>query len=254
MLEAPTHPRHLLVVVAMHEEEAAVLEALHGRPSTVSRIDHFGFEARTFSGETTISLLRCGIGAVNAALGVAFFVDRATSLPPIDGIVLLGVGGAVRTDLAIGDLVVSKQILQHDYFFSLDFGNPRVRPGGLVFTKKDLESHSPYFLAAPDLLPLSRLKAEGSSFKLGTILSGNEFVGTSARKQAIAELDPESLLVEMEAAGIAQVAEKLGIPFVVAKTVADRLFPDGTIESDFRACLEGAAKNAAQIARALVSG
>ncbi len=240
--------RDILVVVAMDEEEAAVLAELHDRPSTESTFGRFGLKARIFSGAPTISVLKTGIGAVNAALGVALFAESH----PLDAVVLLGVGGAIRTDLAIGDLVVSKLVLQHDYLFSLDFGTPRVRPGGLVFTKKDAESHSPYFTACPDILSLSQMGSEGSAFRLGTILSGNEFVGTSARKQAVAELDAEALLVEMEAAGVAQVAEKLGVPFVVAKTVADRLFPDGSIESDFRTCLEAASRNAARVARALI--
>jgi adenosylhomocysteine nucleosidase len=83
------------------------------------------------------------------------------------------------------------------------------------------------------------------------VLSGNEFVGTLDRKRAIAALHGEALLVDMEAAGVAQIAHRIGLPFVVAKTVSDRLQPDGTIESDFRRCLEAAARNAASVLRKL---
>ena len=52
----------------------------------------------------------------------------------------------------------------------------------------------------------------------------------------------------MEACAIAQVATKYSIPFIIAKTVSDKLNPDGSIESDFQKFLKLASRNAAMIA------
>jgi hypothetical protein len=47
---------------------------------------------------------------------------------------------------------------------------------------------------------------------------------------------------------VALVAERYGVRFGVAKTVADRLAPDGSIDSDFVRCLHSASAHAAQVA------
>jgi len=53
----------------------------------------------------------------------------------------------------------------------------------------------------------------------------------------------------MEGAGVALAADRYGVPFAAAKTVADRLAPDGsTIESDFSLTLRASAAHAAEVA------
>ena len=93
-----------------------------------------------------------------------------------------------------------------------------MQPGHIVFSPEDARSHSALFPADLELLDLACESLRSVGVHVGTILSGNEFVGTVERKREIAELHDESLLVDMEAAGVAQMAKKLGIPFLVAKT------------------------------------
>ena len=57
----------------------------------------------------------------------------------------------------------------------------------------------------------------------------------------------DALAVEMEAAGVALVAEQLKIPFVALKTIADRLNPDNSIFNDFNQFLASASQNAGQV-------
>jgi 5'-methylthioadenosine/S-adenosylhomocysteine nucleosidase len=238
----------LLVIAAMEEEERALAKELGSRPHGESALElshKLGIQARTYRhGGREVHLVRSGMGPVNAALAVAMATERLA----VDAVLLLGVGGALVPGLSIGDLVVSRRVLQHDYFASLDFGHARMRAGEIVFNQEQAEAH----LATIDAD--SRLvEALAGTARVGTVLSGNEFVGTVERKRAIAVLHEEALLVEMEAAGVAQACLRLGLPFVVAKTVADRLQPDGSIESDFRRCLEAASANAATSLRSLLS-
>ncbi|MGK5085665.1 hypothetical protein WDW37_20445, partial [Bdellovibrionota bacterium FG-1] len=142
--------KNVLVLAAMLEEEQALLGELgssHWSHSIVS--PSLGIELRThISPHRTVHICRSGMGPVNAALSLAMVADRH----PIDAVLLLGVGGAVSPELAIGDLVVSKQVLQHDSFFSLDFGYPRVLPGHLIFTSAEAQAHVALVDADPQLV------------------------------------------------------------------------------------------------------
>lgn len=204
-------------------------------------------------GERSIAVVKTGVGSVNAALALLLAYERV----PVDSVMLLGVGGALKPGLGVGDFVISTRVLQHDYFYSFDHGDERIRPGSLILSSQEAIGHVAPIDADPQLIgwmKMAEAKRAGVKEKLltGAILSGNEFVGRLDRKQAVAALLPDSLLVDMEAAGVAQLAHRLGIPFVVGKTVADRLNPDGSIESDFRACLDAACSHAAAVLHSLL--
>jgi 5'-methylthioadenosine/S-adenosylhomocysteine nucleosidase len=238
-----------LILAAMPEEESALLQEWGGPESFVkttlnARLGVGYLEPRETANGHRFLIARTGVGPVNAAVAAALICEAR---PEIDALVLLGVGGALDPELRIGELVIASSVLQHDSFSSLDFGHPRMRAGSFILNAEDASSHLAALPADEGLRAL--LAGAFPQARQGGVLSGNEFVGTVARKREIATLHAEALLVEMEAAGIAQVASKLGIPFAVAKTVADRLTPDGSIESDYRTCLHAAAENAARVLR-----
>lgn len=235
--------KSVLILAAMKEEEQALLSELKRFHPVRGVWDaKLGIEATLIETQNfTIRIAQSGIGPVNAALALYSFAQKE----PLSAVYLLGVGGALVPGLRIGDLVIATHVVQHDSFCSLDRGDLRMRSGDLVLTQWQ---NSDLRIACDPLLAetLRPVKIDGR-IQEGVLLSGNEFVGTPERKKHIAQLDREALLVDMEGCGIALTAHKLGIPFIVAKTVADRLHPDGTIENDFVSCLKSAAKNAAQL-------
>ena len=242
----------LLVLAAMKEELDAVSAVLNEHPvqaARVGRLLQITVYTYTF-GARSLRIALSGMGPVNAALTLATIAEHHD----FDGVILLGVGGALVSGLQVGHAVISKRVLQHDSYSSLDSGDIRMAAGELILSEAEAVSHSPAIPADPGLIELiSRSLPPGAS-SLGAIISGNEFVGTLARKQTLQTLDSEAMLVDMEAAGVAQLSKRLGLPFVVVKTVADRLHADGTIEADFRRCLASASSNAARILhRALTS-
>jgi adenosylhomocysteine nucleosidase len=246
----PALPTHLLIIAAMDEEESALLSALGTATFELKVISpRLGISLKEAQiGFKTVMIARSGMGTVNAALTVALIAERWR----VDAVLLLGVGGALTEDLAIGDVVISRQVMQHDYFSSLDFGHPRMLPGQVIFNFEEARAHRALIDADPDLVAWVERNMSEQGARTGTLLSGNEFVGTLERKKAIAALHGEALMVDMEAAGVAQVCQKLALPFVVIKTVADRLHADGSIESDFRASLTASAKNASLVLRGLL--
>ncbi len=253
--------KSVLVLAALAQEEQALVQSLRASlgaetMSAQALNAQLNLEMTiAATEERSISIIKTGVGSVNAALALMLAVE-ARKKRPFDAVILLGVGGALREGLDVGDLVISNRVLQHDYFYSFDNEDTRIRPGALILSSQEAVGHQPEIQADATLVEwLKRAEARpgvvGKVF-VGGVLSGNEFVGRVDRKRAIAQLLPDALLVDMEAAGVAQLADRLGLPFVVAKTVADRLCPDGSIESDFRACLGAASEHAAAALRSLL--
>jgi 5'-methylthioadenosine/S-adenosylhomocysteine nucleosidase len=187
---------------------------------------------------------KSGVGTVNGAM-MTVLADQRFNL---DAILLFGVGGSLDSKLNVGDLVVSKRIVQHDAIFSGDVDD-LMAPGELYLSLKPEERESPQMTSSEVLTQFLTETAQKKGHRVfsGTVLSGNEFAARVDRKKEIASLDSDSLLVDMEAAGIAQVAKKLKIPVAAAKTVADRFSPDAGIADDYKTFLKAASEHSSDI-------
>lgn len=197
----------------------------------------------------SIYLTQSGIGSINAAINLSLLLDH---IDGVEGVILLGVGGALTTDLEIGDLVISESIIQHDYLFYMDFGKYCITPGEYAFDPEGLNVLRPAIKADLKLAKLLKDNLKDIKTYEGIIASGSEFAGTSDRKKII-HSETNALLVEMEAAAVSQVCKRAKMPFVVAKTVSDRLNADGGIETDFQKFLEAASITAAKLAKTLLT-
>lgn len=238
--------KRLLAVVAMSVEEEAILKTL-GAYEEITISNSLGIKAKVFrkNGKELI-LVTSGIGPVNAGLTTALVADKFQ----LDGVLLFGVAGAVKPGLEIGQLVVATEVIQHDSVYSSDSGDQLMAPGAPYVSVDPKERNNPIFKTDPifrEWLSKGLQAYPKVKFSEGTLLSGSEFVGSAARKIEIAALRHNSLAVEMEAAGIAVVVRRLGLPFAVLKTVADRLNPDESISSDYNQFIQGAAENAGDI-------
>lgn len=239
------HYQNILVLAAMKEEEQSILKLLqanHLKPHRFGKRFHVDANLYRIKDQELV-VVQSGMGGVNAALTILTIAEEH----PIDAVILLGVGGSIVPGLNIGDLVLSSAVVQHDYYSSLDVGHYRMKPGELIISSAESEGYDITFPADRKLIELLKPTTDQHKIHVGVVMSGGEFVGTFERKKAIQQLHPDALMVEMEAAGVAQICTRLNIPFVVMKTVADRLSPDGNIETDFMTFLNAAADNAATI-------
>ncbi|MGZ3768634.1 MAG: 5'-methylthioadenosine/S-adenosylhomocysteine nucleosidase [Bdellovibrio sp.] len=235
--------KKLLVIAAMDIEAKSIFSRLSD-PSEFSIHSVMGIKAvRSVIDSHEIYLTQSGVGLVNAALTTSYAIDTVKP----DAILLLGVAGAVRKELEIGDVVVADKIIQHDAKYSGENGDELMAPGELHLSVAPEKRVSPPIVTDFGYTNwlASRLQNVDSRVHRGTVLSGSEFVGTAVRKNEISKIDEHAFAVEMEAAGVGQVASKLKIPLAVVKTVADRLNADDSISSDYVRFSKSAADTAA---------
>ena len=179
-----------------------------------------------------IVLVKCGIGKVNAALCTQALIDKFSP----DYVINTGVAGSMDTSAGIGDIVVSSDLVQHDFDASA-FGGCEVG---------EISRLGIRFFKADDRLIAAALGADAATYKMlkGRIATGDQFIAEKERKDRIKELfDP--LCVEMEGASIAHVCYLNDVPFVVIRAVSDNA--DGSADISFETFLELAALNSSLI-------
>lgn len=242
--------QRILAIVAMDAEERAVRGKL-GKAVPFSIDSRLRVQGECIrKGAKELILVKSDIGMVNAALATAWVVEKFD----VDAVILFGVAGALRVGLDIGDLVIASQIVQHDSVFSGPDGVKLMAPGRPYVSVAPERREMPQFAMDQGLGDWAQ---EGLAcqnkirYSVGTILSGSEFVGTASRKESLANTFPGALAVEMEAAGIALVVKRLGIPMAVMKTMADRLNPDHSVSTDYNQFLSAAAENSSEVLRQL---
>ncbi len=243
--------RNLLIIVAMDVEEEALLKNAQYSEKSYGR--RFKVKTKQFeANQCTVSVTNSGVGSVNAALVLIHLFEHIS----FDAVLALGVGGALCPDLDIGDTVIADKIIQHDSIASAESGNKLIAAGELTLSAPANKQVDPVIYCDPFLVNWLQesFKKGGNSgcVKTGTILSGSEFVANPRRKKELAATFENAFLVEMEAAGIAQMAHKLKIPFAVAKTVSDRAIPDASISKDYKAFLTSATNHSSLILNSLL--
>ena len=241
--------KNILFICALNEEKTALTNLLGSLKSTHHLSEALQVSVEQYQHhELTVYVSESGMGSVNAASKLAIILQHFT----IDQILLIGVGGALHSSLEIGDMLVTDQVIQHDYFSSLAQGNYLMRPGDLILDAAQSNGYNPVLASSEGLFPIDQLNHSEINIVKGIMASGSEFVGTSERKNAIHQQCQKALLVDMEACGIATIANQSGIPFTVAKTVSDKLHADGSISQDFSQFLAHASRNAAIIAQLIL--
>ena len=215
----------LAIVSAMQEELAGVLQAL-----TDVRVQHFGrreFHTGSLHGTDAVVVFSRW-GKVAAAATVT---QLLTSFP-VTRLVFGGVAGGVLPGLAIGDIVIATELVQHDMDASPLFPRYEVpllgkaRFAADAVLSRDLAEAAREYLACD--LGWQVAGAEREFFRManprvvrGLVASGDKFFASAA---AIAELRqrlPEVYCVEMEGAAVAQVCDEYRIPFAVVRTISD---------------------------------
>lgn len=184
-----------------------------------------------------VVVVQCGVGKVNAALCVQILRDCFG----VTHLVNTGIAGSLSAELDIGDLVVSRDVMYHD-FDCVHFGYPYGQVPGMDVTA---------FPADDTLLGYAFAAAEAVNpghTKVGRVASGDQFVADSGVKQKIIE-NTHGLCTEMEGAAIAQTAYRNGLPFVILRAISDKA--DDSAEMDYPTFERIAAHRCAQVARSL---
>lgn len=204
------------IIGAMEEEVETLLEQMENKKATTHAGSTF-YEGK-LSGLDVV-VVQCGIGKVNAALCVQILCDCYG----ITHAVNTGIAGSLCAQLDIGDLVVSKDAMYHD-FDCVAFGYPMGKVPGMDVVA---------FPADATMIQLASEAAQQvhpDHIHLGTVASGDKFVASPAVKEEIIAITG-ALCTEMEGAAIAQTAYRNGIPFVILRAISDKA--DNSADMDY---------------------
>lgn len=190
------------VVIAMDKEFRRVVSLLGDKRDV--EINGRAFVTGTL-GTNDIVALQCGIGKVNAAIGVTELVDCFNP----DAIVSTGVAGGVSTELNVQDVVVSTALCYHDVYC------------GEELAYGQIPSLPARFVGDDRLLHVATSLAGRTKVVSGLIVTGDWFVDSREKMRSIVEKFPDAMAVDMESAAIAHVCYLRGIPFVSFRIISD---------------------------------
>ncbi len=221
------------IIGAMEEEIETLLEQMESKEAA----DRAGscFYEGTLAGLDVV-VVRCGIGKVNAALCVQMLKDCYN----VTHVVNTGIAGSLLAELDIGDLVVSRDAMYHDFdctHFGYEMG---AVPG------------APMAFTADDQLVQLALEAAWEELAghvhTGRIASGDQFIDSQEQKDRIVSVT-NAICTEMEGAGIAHAAWRNGLPFVILRAISDKA--DNSTQMDYPTFERIAAHNCALVTAAL---
>ncbi len=228
--------KKLGIIGAMTVEVEALKERLQGL--CVTEKAGMTFYAGQLEGLSAV-VVQCGIGKVNAAMCVQVLCDCFA----VTHIVNTGVAGSLCAELDIGDFVIGRDGMYHD--FTCNALNPDYPVGqvpGLAVRSfpADEQLVQLAFDAAQQVHP--------GHARIGRVASGDQFVASKAQKdQIIAHTG--ALCTEMEGAAIAHAAWRNGVPFVVIRAISDKA--DDSAEMDYPTFEAIAAKRCAEVTQGL---
>ena len=219
------------IIVAMNEEREAILNIMDD--VTVEQVYNLRFLKGTIKGKKCI-LVKSGVGKVNAARTTQAMIDKFD----IQYVINLGAGGSVNSMLNIGDVVVGKHVVQHDFDITA-FGHSKgyiTGVGNNVICDRDLVDEFEQIIRG--------LPERSYNIKLGIIATGDIFCTDPIMKDKIRSKFNADV-VDMECAAIAQTCYLDNVPFIVIRSISDT--PNGKNASTFDENLKLASKRCANI-------
>ncbi len=224
------------IIGAMEQEVETLLGLLENKKETV-RTGSTYYEG-TLDGLDVV-VVQCGIGKVNAALCVQVLCDCYG----VTHVVNTGIAGSLCAELDIGDLVISRDAMYHD-FDCHAFGYPVGKvPGMPVAYEADGKLTELAFAAAESV--------NSGHTRMGRVASGDQFVAEKELKEKIISVTG-ALCTEMEGAAIAQAAYRNNIPFVIIRAISDKA--DDSAEMDYPTFERIAAHRCAAVTQAFAAG
>lgn len=222
------------IIGAMRVEVEALVEKLSGRTEQTIAWSNY-YEGKLEGLDVVV--VQCGVGKVNAAM----CVQTLCSVYGVTHIVNTGIAGSLNAKLDIGDLVVSRDAMYHDFDCNA-FGYPSGKVPGMdviAFPADEMMIRLAY-AAAEEVNP--------GHTTIGRVASGDQFVASKEKKDQIIALT-EGLCTEMEGAAIAQAAYRNGVPFVILRAISDKA--DDSADMDYPTFERIAAHRCAAVAQNL---
>lgn len=224
------------IIAAMKEE----MQEIRNLMTDIEIVQEY--ELKLYKGKINnrkVVLVEAGVGKVNAARVTQIIIDKFK----IKQIINVGSAGTVNDELEIGDIVIGKKLIQHDFDITA-FGHPK---GYISNIGRYVEIDKKLYTIIQS--KISKIAKDKFKIKIGTIVSGDIFCTDIKMKNKIREkFDADA--VEMEGAAIAQVCKLDNVPCLVIRSISDN--PNGKNQITFDEYLKIASKRCAIIINELL--
>ncbi len=224
------------IIAAMQEEMQEIANIMEEKEN--KKIYELDFVKGRINNAEVV-LVEAGIGKVNAARTTQILIDNFN----IDAIINVGSAAAASDDLNIGDIIIGKELVQHDFDITA-FGHKKGYISNVGGSVKSDEALIEKFEEA-----MNNLENKDYKIKIGTIASGDIFCTEVAMKKKInSKFNAEA--IEMEGAAIAQVCYLDKIPFIIVRSISDN--PNGNNNITFEEYLQLASKRCSEILKNVI--
>lgn len=204
------------IIGAMDEEVSRLKENM--QVEKIEKKAGMEFFAGMLGGRNVV-VVRSGIGKVNAGICTQILVDDFQ----VDGVINTGIAGSLKNEINIGDIVLSKDCLQHD----MDATGFGYELGVIPRMEQSI------FIADETLINLAQKvnKEENPDIEtfVGRVVSGDQFVSDNKKKEFLVS-QFQGYCTEMEGAAIAQVCYLNGIPFLIIRAISDKADNSATMD------------------------
>ncbi|MCQ8211543.1 5'-methylthioadenosine/adenosylhomocysteine nucleosidase [Cetobacterium somerae] len=206
------------IIGAMNEEVIQLKEVMNLLET--KEIGGYNFFKGTLLNKEVV-LVECGIGKVNAAICSTLLIQEFK----VDKVLFTGVAGGLNPEINIGDIVISTDLVEHDFdctAFGYDYG---------VIPRMENST----FKADETLVNLAKRVAANNFGServfVGTIVSGDTFVASNDKIKWLRDTF-KGECTEMEGAAVAHVCYVLGKPFVIIRSISDKANHDANMNFD----------------------
>lgn len=207
----------MLGIIGAMENEVAILKDMMTDVKVIEKATMEFYYGKL--GGRNVVVVQSGIGKVNATVCAQILIDVFN----VSGIVNTGVAGSLRSEINIGDIVISSDAVEHDMNV-MSLGYDRGVIPGMATS---------IFVADPKLVELTkkccRESVEVNVFE-GRIVSGDMFVSDKSVKEKLIEKF-NGYCAEMEGGAIAHCACVNRVPFVVIRSISDKA--DDSAQMDY---------------------
>jgi adenosylhomocysteine nucleosidase len=188
-----------------------------------------------------------GVGKVGAAHAAQILIMEYD----VDAVIFTGVAGGIDPDLGIGDIVISQDVVHHDF--------------GQILPEQFIPFDTVGYVADTMLVRLAQQASANVVLEtipetirgeeaiprvtLGRVATGDQFISSEAKRLWIEETFRADC-VEMEGAAVAQVCTLYEVPFVIIRSLSDLANEDA--EVDFQSFVIHAAKNSSMLVKEML--
>lgn len=225
------------IVVAMDEEREAILNIM-----TETKVEQI-YNLRFIEGkiqQTDCVLIKSGVGKVHAARATQVMISKYD----LQYIVNIGVGGAINALLDIGDVLIAKQVVQHDFDITA-FGHSK---GYITGIGNKIECDIGLVNEVEQVI--QTIPERNYKIKMGVIATGDIFCTEVWMKDKIrAKFNAD--VVDMECAAIAQVCYLDNVPFIAMRGISDT--PNGKNSRTYDENIKFVSKRCSNILKEILS-